>query len=214
MSAGLTFDEWLAHAFDHPGDDPEWMDRKDSPYWRDTSAIKAAYITETFKNADRHLSRFDDRQLENGLDLVVRAGASGYLLQALETEVALDARLSLVRSTTDLFQKLFAARCPEFRPAIVTPLYGICGQFWRVFPIRRPQDDPGRVPLHRARLEAMESILAIDNRMCRYSALAGLALLTQWEPEDAAGVLERYLARTPEPPLADYARDALTGYEI
>lgn len=205
---GLSFDQWLAHAFDHPDD---WERQPGSGFWGDDHLLKAEHITETFKNADRHLARFSDKQLERSLWFVI---SEDYVRDALSETVPLERRLGLIRSTVDLARKFFAARCADGVDFGGTrPLYCVCYMFWEIFPVSDTPQTPEEAPLVEAKLASIEEILSIDSAMCQYSALHGLGHVQRHSPKRVAETIDRYLELHPDPAfvLKKYALNARKG---
>ncbi len=210
MNPGPSFERWIEHAFDHPEDDLRWWKAPKPEYWRGEPRLKAEFIAETFEHADRHLARFSDAQLESGLWHII---GGNYAIDAVGDDVPLELRLRVVRSTYALFLRLFAVRCPELIFGGGVPVYGICYMFWELFPLEDRPSDPADAPLCEEKLAVLERILGIDNAMCQYSALHGLGHAQSSVPERTAEIVDRYLARHPEPDfqLRSYALDAREG---
>jgi hypothetical protein len=209
MIRGLTFEQWIEHAFDRP-EDEGGTDAPGAGYWGDLGEVKAAYLAETFENPDRHIARFSDRQLENALWSIL---SGGYAKNALAKEIPFDLRIRFVASTYGLFSKLFAARCPKLELGGGSPLYTVCYMFWEQFPIFADGGDAESERLFDESLTVMEKTLELDGLMCQYAALHGLGHAQSARPERVAESIDRYLARHPEPEfeLRDYALDARAG---
>lgn len=207
---GLSFERWIEHAFNHPDDDPKWHRRPGCEHWVGEPALKAERIAETFERADEHLARFSDRQLEAALWMII---GEGYAADALGGDVPLELRLRVIGSTYDLFRKLFAVRCRDLIFGGGLPVYGICYMFWELFPLENTSSDPEDAPLCEKKIAVLERILDLDNAMCQYSALHGLGHAQSDIPERTTEIIDRYLARHPEPdfPLRAYALGARKG---
>lgn len=205
-----SFERWLGHAFDHPEDDPKWHRLPDSEYWSGEPALKAEHIARTFERADEHLGRFSDRQIEAGLWMII---GRGYVGAALGDDVPAETRLRLVRSTSDLFSRLFAARCRRLELGGESPLYRICYMFWEIFPLENKPEHPRDAALCEEKIATLERILEIDNPMCQYSALHGLGHAQFDLPERSAEIVDRWLTKhaTADARLREYAQDARTG---
>lgn len=206
----LSFERWLEHAFAHPEDDPRWHRRPDSEYWSGEPVLKAEHIARTFDRADENLARFSDQQIEAGLWMII---GRGYVGAALGDEVPADLRLRLVRSTYDLFLRLFAVRCGRLELGGEPPLYRICYMFWEIFPLENKPENPRDAALCEEKISALERILEIDNPMCQYSALHGLGHAQFELPERSAEIIDSWLVKhgTADPRLREYAQDARTG---
>lgn len=206
----LTLEGWIEHAFDHPDSDRDWHTRRGSGHWADDSAVKAAYMAETFDNPDRHIARFSDRQLETALWFIL---TQGYFDEALEGGAPLENRIKLVRSTENLFRKLFAVRCHGVDFGGNKPLYRICYMFWEILPLANRSAEPDEGRLAEEKMTVMEGLLDCDEPMCQYSALHGLGHAQADLPERVGAAVDRYLARHPEPDfeLRNYALAARKG---
>lgn len=205
-----SFELWIDQLFDLPVDDLKRHETLGSDYWLDQGALKAEYIAATFENADEHLSRFNDAQLEAGLWFVV---SGDYMADALGPGVPFDLRLRLLRSTGDLFRRLFAVRCRELDMGGSLPLYRVCYMFWEIFPLRNAPKRPADAPLSAEKIGVLERILEIENLMCQYSALHGLGHAQRAFPERIAAIIDRWLAGHAEsdPRLRNYASYARNG---
>lgn len=210
MNPAPSFERWIEHAFDHPESDLKWWQRPKAEYWRGEPALKAEYIAETFEHADEHLARFSDAQIESALWHII---GEDYAMNALGGDVPLERRLRVIGSTYDLFRKLFAVRCRDLIFGGGLPVYGICYMFWELFPLENTPSDPEDAPLCEKKIAVLERILDLDNAMCQYSALHGLGHAQSDIPERTAEIIDRYLARHPEPdfPLRAYALGARKG---
>lgn len=210
MIKDFSFEQWLSHVFDHPEQDKDWHLRPGRMYWRDAHALKAAYIAETFENADRHLARFSDGQLENALWFLL---TGDYLGDATGADVPLDASRRVIRSTADLFRKLFAVRCTDVDLQGARPLYCACYMFWEMFPVEDARRTPVEAALLSEKLAVLRGLLAIPNVMCQYSALHGLGHVARREPAPVAELIDEFLGAHPEPDfvLRTYALAARRG---
>lgn len=210
MNPGPSFERWIKHAFDHPEDDLNWWKAPKSEYWPGEPRLKAEYLAETFEHADRHIARFSDTQLESALWHII---GGNYAIDAVSAELPIDLRLRVIRSTYDLFQKLFAARCDEIDWPGNFPLYRVCYMFWEIFPLEDRASVPEDAPVCDEKIAVLERILGLDNPMCQYSALHGLGHAHSVIPERTTEIIDRYLARHLEPDfqLRSYALDARKG---
>lgn len=210
LNENPSFDLWIDHVFNLPNDDLKRHETPGSDYWLDQGALKAEHIAETFENADEHLSRFSNPQLEAGLWFVV---GGDYMVDALRADVPLELRLRLVRSTLDLFRKMFAVRLCKLDFGGDFPLYRVCYMFWEIFPLRNAAAKPEDAPLREEKIVVLERILELDNPMCQYSALHGLGHAHRAFPERTAGIIDRWVTRHTEADarLREYAQDARKG---
>lgn len=206
----LTLEGWIQHAFDHPDDDPDWHTRPEEGYWDDDGAIKADHIAATFEHPDRYLARFSDQQVETALWFIL---TQGYMTDALAGSVPLDARIRLVRSTTELFRNLFSIRCHGVDFGGKMPVYRICYMFWEMMPLASKAQETDEARLAEEKMTVLERILEFDEPMCQYSALHGLGHAQSYQPERVAATIDRYLERHPAPDfeLRKYALAARKG---
>ncbi|MDE2143934.1 MAG: hypothetical protein KGJ84_16110, partial [Elusimicrobia bacterium] len=202
---------WIALVFEHPEDDARWYERRDTIWWDGDESRKAEFTAEMFENAGRHLARFSDEQLENGLRFFL---SQGYAFDALDADVPLPARVRLVRAVPGLYRGIFAPRCHELDFGGNLPLYRICYMFWESIPVGgRPESEEERT-LGREMLAALREILEIDNPMCQYSALHGLGHARPDWPVEVEEMIDAYLSRQPRAdfPLRTYALAAREGH--
>lgn len=205
-----SFEHWLDHAFNHPMDDLRRYQRMDFDHWLGEPLLKAKFITETFENANIHLARFSDAQLESAIWFVLNGD---YTTNALGPAVPIELRLRLLRSTIALFQQLFFVRLTKLDFGGNLPLYRACYMFWEIFPLRNTPKNPEDAPLSAEKITVLERILDLENPMCQYAALHGLGHAQSDLPDRVIAILDAWLERhkTVDSRLREYAMDARKG---
>ena len=180
----ISFDQWIAHVFDHPVSEPAWYFDMTSDYWKGQPADAdiVDYLTRTFEECDTVLRSFSDAQVSQGLNYVLSACLSEYAFTLLETEVPLVDRLRCIDAMATLFERYFAVRCSahlshldvETTPEDVGPLNAICYMWWEVLPmhglIEHRPEHPDAETLDRAIIAAQRRILKLDSIACQDKA--------------------------------------------
>jgi hypothetical protein len=213
----LSFDEWVAHVFDHDVRGPEWYFDLDAPVWAAPAALTLAHVTRLFENPIEWLSRYDDAQLNQGFWYLVSNAGSNHMFALTDASAPLQARIRCVKSFTSLFEALFAARCSSdlihLRPTEFNPLNLACYMWWDIVPFSGAPNDPKRAELDTAALSVMEEILSIESLPCRESALHGLGHWQPCYPQQVGDIIDRALDRSNAWPatLKTYALSARSG---
>src|ERR1035437_7649568 len=111
--AGRTFEQWIDGIFDHPVADPEWFWADDADKCVEPDAVNVAYLTRLFTERDRLLHRFDNAQVNQGLNLIVSSSCSVHASTIVGGEAPWPARRACIRAIFDVYGKCFAVRCED-----------------------------------------------------------------------------------------------------
>ena len=215
----ISFEEWVAHLFDHEVREPEWHFDLDAPHWDGDPETAVRYITQLFEDPGAYLEHFNDAQLNQGLWFLISESCSDYIHAVHDESVPLESRLRCVQGIYSIFEKLFAVRCSPHLSNIdepgASPLNLVCYMWWEFFPTRR--GEPGnraKKELDEMFLKIMEQTLALSSIACRESALHGLGHWQLYYPTETARIVDAFLSSTPNlsEGLSDYAKAAREGY--
>jgi hypothetical protein len=212
----LSFEDWVAHVFDHPGSGREWHFDPAADYWDGPAATTVGYLARLFEAPRPLLDAYSDAELNRGFWYLL--GSGGDEMHALlAAEVPLEARLACVRAIGTLFEGLFAARCSarlsHLDEAGTTPLNSACYMWWDLFPTWGNPKAPEQAALDGELLSVMARILEIPHAACRESALHGLGHWHLNHPTEVEAIVGGFLETTADlrPELRDYARAARGG---
>ena len=214
----LTFEDWLAHCFDHETSWPQWFDEPHAPEWYGSAALTISHLTRMFDAPDLALSAYSDEQVNQGLWYIVSNVYGNYMFALVDVSVSLTERIACIASIESLYTKCFAARCSEqlshgMHPGDdVSPLNAVCYMFWDLMPLMPEPKDPQRDALDKAVLHVLEAVLRSPSIACQESALHGLG---HWElgyPNEVYAIIARYLEHAqPSEALRAYAEQAAVG---
>ena len=70
----LSFDDWVAHVFDHEVGGPQWYFDTDAEYWQGPPAVTVAYLTQLFEDLMPYVGSYSDQQLNQGFWYLVSNG--------------------------------------------------------------------------------------------------------------------------------------------
>ena len=133
----LTFEDWVAHIFDHDVRDPEWYFDLDAEYWDGPAVTTVRYMTRLFQAPLPILDSYTDAQLNQAF-WYLNGAANEFMHTLLDAKVPMAERIECVRAIETLFVTLFAHKCPphlsHLDEAGVNPLNGICYMWWDNFP--------------------------------------------------------------------------------
>lgn len=200
----LSFDDWVAHAFDHAVADRAWYFELDTPVWAGPAPLTLAHLTRLFGDPVRCLA-------------LVSSSGSDHMFALTDASAPLANRVRCLESFTSLFEKLFAVRCSPHLSHIdqpgAGPLNAACYMWWDLLPLSGAPADPSRWEIDAAALSVMEATLGLDSLACRESALHGLGHWYHAYPERVGDIIERALGGAAgwPPALTRYAGIAKTG---
>ena len=215
----LTFEEWLAHVFDHPvrASGQEWYWEPDADWWDGSPTDTVRFLTQAFEHAAELFQPYSDAQLNQGLWYVASNACSNHMFALLDNVMPWVARQRCIRSMHNLFEECFARRCTPHLSHLdepgASPLNLICYMWWDVLPIGVQPDDPKRSDLDREILAVMESTLQLNSIPCQESALHGLGHWQVYYPQRVAEIVDSFLQRRQEmrEELRMYAMNASRG---
>jgi hypothetical protein len=203
------FDAWIALIFDQSKSGA--MTRDDA---EPAPKVAAAHLARLYANAESILSRYPDERAAAGLKYLSNPSLSNYSHAALDAGIPAGERAGIVLSMRPLFSDYFERHCSRHLSSLSEPgasaLNGVCYMWWDSFPLHDEARDP---VLADAVFSVISSALRLSNDACRESALHGLGHWAASRPEQVAGLIDGFLATTPNlrPELVDYARAARKG---
>ena len=106
----MTFEEWVAHVFDHEVKEKEWYWSTDSDEWCGSSELTVKYLTQLFENPLKYLNCFSDEQIEQGIYYIISSG-SEMIYSVKDEEVSFLESSRCVRSFYNLFKDLYDSKC-------------------------------------------------------------------------------------------------------
>ena len=213
----ISFEEWVAHLFEHEVRKPEWYFDLDAPYWDGDPETAVRYITQLFEDPGAYLEHFNDAQLNQGLWFLINGSCSDYIHAVHDESVPLESRLRCVQGIYSIFEKLFAVRCSPHLSYIdepgASPLNSGCYMWWDIFPTWGEPGNPFRKKLDEMFLKVMEQTLPLSSIACQESALHGLGHWQLTYPTETARIVDAFLSSTPNlhEDLSDYAKAAREG---
>jgi hypothetical protein len=218
----ISFDEWVAHVFDHevPGQQATWYFDCDSDYWDGPPDVTIEYITRLFENPVPYLQQYSDEQLNQGFWYLVPNSGSDHMFALLDEQVPIEARKRCVRSFYSLFEQLIAKICSPYLSHLnepdVNPLNSACYMWWDLIPIHGKPNDPARQELDQEILIVIERILNIDSIACQESALHGLGHWEIYYPDQVHKIIDNFITSHLDSrvDLLNYAKQARTGYVL
>ncbi|MEJ2149041.1 MAG: hypothetical protein P8Z40_06135 [Chloroflexota bacterium] len=227
----ISFEAWLAHAFDHPYE-PEVEDKwyfssDDDIDWWDAFGYPAetvAYLTRLFSDPVPPLEPFTDDQIGQGLHYLASNACSDtmFALFGYQSDLAEISSLppptwekqeACLRSMVTLFEQIMAPRCGtrlghKEPPGTHPPeLNTVCYMWWDTMPVQVRSDNPER--FHDLLVSVMAGMLAIDSIPCQESALHGLGHWHMYAPRQVEAAIDRF--ETDHTALREYASRAREG---
>lgn len=197
----LSFDEWLAHVFDHPVNEGgrKWYWDPDAAWWDGSATDTVRFMTQAFENAAVVLQTYSDAQLNQGLWYLADNGCSNHMFALLDTGVAWAARQRCIRAIDSLFEQCFARRCTPHLSHLDEPgaseLNLVCYMWWDIIPIIGQPNNPAQRELDQEILGVFESALRLDSVACRESALHGLGHWQPYYPRRVEQIIDRFLGK-------------------
>jgi len=188
-----SFEEWLRFVFDHPVEEPPWFF---STEWEGQPENILRYVIELFKNPSVLLERYSVEQIEQGFWFVL--GAFGEVSDWVWDEcIAWKLRQETILRMVTVFENLFTK----------VRFDTICYMWWDL--LRNFGDNPDQRTSD-AMLEALATILHLNNTDCQKSALHGLNHLKHSRKKD---VIQSFLDSHPnlDEEWKTFVMDAMEG---
>lgn len=201
----IPFDEWVVAVFDPAVDDP-WP-----PSWQELE-----HLSRLFRDPVTALAALSDEEIGVGLWSVLDSGGAGTVMCLNDAALALDDRISCIRSIPVVYHELFVPRCAErlgHRSEQGGRLEMACYMFWDVAAFGGPPGVREGNLLEDAVLDVLEDVLRIGHAACQESAIHGLGHRVQRHPERVPAILDRWLraGAARDERLRDYAAAARSG---
>ena len=219
LLSALSFEQWLAHVFDHPAADDrlEWYFDPGSDGWDGPPPTTIQFLTRAFEDAAHLFEPYSDNQLNQGLWYLASNACSNHMLALLDERVPWLHRQRCLRAMVALYRQCFNPRCTptlghlDEQPA--NPLNRVCYMWWDILPVAGQPDVPARQAFDQECLQVMAATLALPNAACQESALHGLGHWAMYYPQPVAALVNAYLQNNPEirGPLKQYALAARSG---
>jgi hypothetical protein len=208
------YQEWLKHIFDHEDRGhllPEWYRDEDAPSFEASDEEMTELISQTFLNAGKDLTRYTDKQVDQGIWYFVSMSGSNFLHSIQSSVAPLKKRLEVINNIFHLYSDCFAERCAETLGNLSeegSPLNSSCYMFWDISSLTVCEAQE----IQDAVLNVLEKILTIEHRACRESAFHGLSEMFYSRREAAQEIIDRFLSKTKlDDKLLAYALNAREG---
>jgi hypothetical protein len=215
--AKRTFQQWIDGIFDHSVAKPAWFWNPDADTCvEEDGETNVDYLARLFSGSDHLLRRFDNAQVNQGLNMIVDASCSDHAGSITHGHASWPARQVAIRSIFDVYEKCFAGRCARalsHREHVANPLNYICYMWWDVFPAwSDPKDEP-RSSEADEYLGVMERCLSLTHDACLEGTLHGLGHWQSIFPERVERIIDGFLRQRNDlhPELMMYARRARDG---
>jgi hypothetical protein len=215
--ANRTFEQWIDGLFDHPAKEPAWFwDLDADTCVEDDDETNADYLARLFTGSDRLLERFDNAQVNQGLNMIVSSSCSDHAYSITHSHASWLTRQRAIRAIFDVYAKCFANRCAEglsHCEDVSNPLNYICYMWWHVFPARGDPKDTTRSDEANEYIGVMERCLSLRHHACVEGALHGLGHWQLMFPEKVEQIIDRFLRERSDlrAELVLYARRARNG---
>jgi hypothetical protein len=218
----LTFEEWIAFAFDRRVTRPEWYFDDDADWWSGSPGLTVAYLTGLFEEPGSLMSLYSPAQVSQGLWYLVANGCSDSMCSLLDGSVPWADRRRAIDSIGTLNESLLAKVCSDHLshrdrgpdpPESVSPLNLVCYMWWDLFPSWGNPADASMAATDAAILGVLRRTLHLPSTACREGALHGLGHWHLNYPGQVERIIDDFLARTPQvgPELREYAMSARGG---
>ena len=207
------FERWVDAVFDHPVEEREWYWAPEfDEQWESLGLdgpTMVAYLTRLYRESSV-LSRFPLDQVAQGIWFLVGESSPGqpshYLL---DRAVALDRRVTCIRSIATFFREFVASAAPATADIDANKFHIACYMWWDIFPTR----GNGEPEIADACLKTMADVLGSPAELCQLSALHGL---NHWHVGHGATVertIDAFLetANDLTPRIREYAAQARRG---
>ena len=211
-----TFEQWINGIFEHPVSKPAWYWDLAADTCVEDDETNVDYLARLFADSDRLLRRFDNAQVNQGLNLIVDCSCSDHSFSIVGGDAPWAARRRAIRAIYDVYAKCFAKRCADTLrncEAEDNPLNYICFMWWDSFPAWGDPNDPSRSDEADEYLGVMERCLSLTHHACLEGALHGLGHWHLIFPERVEPIIDRFLRERHDlrPELVAYARSAREG---
>ena len=177
----------------------------------------AELLVETFERSGELLEPFVDEQVNQGLSMLLHAGAPAALSVLASPELSPALRERAFDSVFRLFEDVFAVRCSNALGHLEVetggPLNSMAYLWWDLFPLRPDADSPDGLATDELVLGLLDRVLSLRSDACRESALHGLARWHVKYPERVQETIDRFIwaERGVRTPLRNYAYAARHG---
>jgi len=214
--AGRVFEQWVDGIFNHSVVDPAWYWALDADTCVEPDDVNVTYLTRLFKESDHILRRFDDAQVNQGLNMIVSPSCSDHAYSITHGHADWPSRQAAIRAIFDIYSKCFALRCAEglsHCDTIANPLNCICYMWWDVFPAWIDPNDASSVEEAEEYIAVMERCLTLSHQACLEGALRGLGHWQLQFPNRVEPIIDRFLNERHDlrPKLISYALRARNG---
>jgi hypothetical protein len=220
--ANRTFDQWINGIFNHSvagPDDTAWYWSPDADTCEEENEINVVYLTRLFVESDEVLRKFNNAQVNQGLNLIVNGSCSNHSHCMMDENVLWPARRDAIRAIFDVYAKCFALRCDsvlshgQYGYSVKNTLNTICYMWWDVFPMWGDAAETSRGEEAIECIDVMKRCLSLSHLACIEGALHGLG---HWEsnfPQLVRPIIDQFLSeRNGMPPeLLTYAGRAREG---
>lgn len=217
----LTFEQWIAHAFDHavPSGLPEWYWDDDLDFWPAEPSQATEYLARLFTSGADLLRPFSNDQIAQGLDYLVNTSV-GMHPDLSNRSVPAAARAALWDSVFLFFRDVLRPRALPVlghlsEDGCTDPLTMRTYMWWEGFPATSAPGDPDQPMLIAAEMRCLEQVLGLESVACAEAALHGLG---HWAHDPAGGpaavaIIDAFIgsAQSARPELLAYAKAARSG---
>jgi hypothetical protein len=210
------FEQWVDGIFDHPVTAPAWFWDLRADTCVEDDETNADYLARLFTDSDRLLRRFDNAQVNQGLNMIVHNACSDHAFSITAGHAPWPARRRAIRAIFDVYAKCFAARCAEglsHCEDVTNPLNSTCYMWWDLFPAWGDPNDAAHAHEADEYLGVMERCLSLSHPACLEGTLHGLGHWQLIFPERVEPIVDRFLRERSDlrPELVRYARDTRNG---
>ncbi len=209
------YEEWLTRVFEHEVREAEWYFEDEAGEFYGSDAEIVELFTWTMTHCGTDLLRFSDDQVGQGFRYIFNGSCSNYAHTIRDGNVALEQRLSAIRSIKHLYVDCFAERCQgDVRNARKSsPLGGICYMLWDVTCLNYWEGNPDQEQGYEAVVDVLEAALQLKNPACIESALHGLGHTMIYAEGRCKKIIRNFIVKNAntDPDVLFYAREALSG---
>jgi hypothetical protein len=216
----ITFDQWVAHVFDHPVVEPQWWFSSTAPYWNELAVPARAleFVTQLFREPEFLLQRFTPAQIDQGLNYLVSPAGSSHMRVLLDESLPWESRRACFDAMIMLYGKLLGPMNGDTlghlqQPGSPAVPNFACYMWWDVILINGGMEHNDRDRINEAVLHVFETVLrTMTSEACLESVLHGLGHWQSDMPDRVEAIVGRFLQRTDiSDDLRSYAEDAADG---